>query len=69
MENKEFRELSGSVDGNRLEAFIYLLIRDHMPAGRLEKVIMEVENIEKAQFTNGYLAKYAKLLSNRIIEN
>jgi len=66
MENNAFRKLTGSVDGDRLDSLFYLLIRDHLPTGVVEKIVTDIEKIDRASFTNGYLAEYSKLLSKRI---
>ena len=67
---KEMRKKSGSVTDNRpLVSFLYELLRDHMPAGDVEIMLRHVEqeipNLP-VRFTNGYLAKYAKLLADRL---
>lgn len=64
------RERSENVDsGNPLEVFLYLLIRDHLPAGEVEKLVKDCEltaEDAKAQLSNGWLAEYAKDLATRL---
>lgn len=52
-----------------LVAFLYLLLRDHLPAGRVEKVVMDVETMvphEGFVLTNGFQAQYAEALAARL---
>ena len=64
--NEQTRKDSGEVNGDRLTALFYLLMRDHLPAGVIEKVVMDVETLNEVQFTNGWLAAYAGNLSRRM---
>lgn len=43
-------------------------MRDHMPLGVVEKIVNDhvVGDARKSQYTNGYLAKYAQDLAQRI---
>lgn len=66
MENDKMRELTGSVTGGSLSAFFYTLLRDHLPAGIVEKIVDQVEDRKEVQFTNGYIANYAKLIVSRL---
>lgn len=65
------REASGSVTDDRpLVAFLYHLLRDHLPAGRVaaivnEATVVSTENV--AEFTNGWLAEYAKDCAARLV--
>ena len=65
---EELREESGAVTySDPLTAFLYDLMRDHLPAGVVEKMIREnVDNEQECIFTNGWLAKYAHNLAERI---
>lgn len=56
-----FRE-SGAVRSNdRLVLFLYLLLRDHLPAGIVEKIAETACAVDASEhdFTNGWLADYA----------
>lgn len=68
MTNEEMRELTGNVKGNKLSAFFYLLLREKLPVGVVEKMVDEAEEVTEAEFTNGYLGNYAKLLAKRLGE-
>ena len=59
------RELKGS-----LCCFFYLLGRDHLPLGKVEQIVMDVEkalgDADSVIYSNGYLANYASNLAQRI---
>lgn len=61
-------ERSGRVAGhNRLVSFLYLLIRDKLPAGTVEEVVRELNHPgEEARYSNGWLATYAEDIAKRI---
>jgi altronate dehydratase len=71
---QSLRERSGSVNcKNRLVEFLYILMRDHLPAGVVEGILQKhvsgcsgdgdtVENL----YTNGYLANYATDVAERL---
>ena len=69
MTNEELREVTGNVKGNAMEAFFYILMRDHLPVGVVEKLVRDEEesNGKEILFTNGYLANYSKLLTKRLL--
>lgn len=55
------RVASGQVDDDRfLVAFLYLLARDHLPVGVIEQAIIDATGNRPSQFTNGWLAEWAK---------
>ena len=66
------RERSGSEDGNDpLATFLYILIRDHLPAGEVEGILKkhifpDGKKFEGDEFSNGWLARYAKDISKRL---
>ena len=60
------RERSGRVNGNRLESFIYELLRDHIPSGQMEVVTRNSESKVVYRMTNGWLARYAKDVARRL---
>jgi len=70
VELSALRSRSGSVKDKRpLVMFLYALMRDWLPAGRVEQLVM-TEASETAEaptvFTNGWLAKYAQDLASRL---
>jgi hypothetical protein len=68
MTNEEMRDKSGSVNSaSRLTAFLYLLMRDHLPVGKVEEIVMGAESCEMpCVYTNGWLASYAQFLNERL---
>jgi hypothetical protein len=69
--NKELFEESGEVSypgSDKLTTLCYHLLRDCTCAGALEEALREAETNcdEDITYTNGYLAKYAKHLADRI---
>lgn len=64
--NSELRIRSGEVNINdRLTSFLYELMRDHLPLGVVEKLVRDSLEPDAA-YTNGWLAKYAKDLADRL---
>lgn len=67
MNNDELREKTGNFKStDKLTNFLYLLMRDELTCGFVEKLIRESEKKKEILFTNGYLAAYAELLSERL---
>jgi hypothetical protein len=71
MTNEEMREASGNFKTeDTLIHFLYLLMRDKVPCGTVEELVMDVEeayNKGPVKFlTNGWLALYAENLANRL---
>lgn len=61
------RKRSGTVTINsRLVSFLYELIRDHVPAGRVESIVRSSEDEPEVTYTNGWLAQYAEDLAKRL---
>jgi hypothetical protein len=61
------RERSGTVVINsRLVSFLYQLMRDQVAPGIVEKLVIESEDEPIITYTNGWLAKYAEDLANRL---
>ena len=62
------RSDSGNVEfSDTLTTFFYLLLRDHLPAGKVEMIIHEViTGADAVLFTNGYLAQYADNLASTL---
>lgn len=65
-ENGALRERSGQVDSNsRLVSFLYDLLRDHLPAGKVEELVRNAQKTP-VRFTNGFIANYAEDLAKRL---
>lgn len=61
------RKRSGTVKINsKLVSFLYELMRDHLPAGTVEQLVQASEDESECVYTNGWLAKYAEDLANRL---
>lgn len=70
--NSDTRKASGSVDGyDNLAGFLYLLMRDHLPTGTLESIMLKLpmDSGKKINYTNGWLAKYAMHISSLLMGN
>jgi hypothetical protein len=66
--NTGLRERSGRVNINsKLVAFLYTLIRDHLPLGVIEELVRDSQEPD-CYYTNGWLAKYAQDLAIRLNE-
>lgn len=66
---KALRSASCSVDSNdKLVDVLYTLMRDHIAVGVLEGLVQDAEKSpeEIRQYSNGWLANYAKNLSDRL---
>ena len=66
-QQKMFEE-SGCVTGTRLEAFIYLLIRDHVPTSVVAEIVNSIDS-DESTFTNGWLGQYAKYVVRQFEED
>jgi hypothetical protein len=65
--NDALRTRSGSVVGDSvLVEFLYVLLRDELPAGKVEELVRSVEGRGMVMYTNGWLAKYAEDLASRL---
>lgn len=63
------RERSGSIDSDDpMVAFIYTLVRDHVPPSTVETIIKDIVKVSKDryEFSNGWLAQYAKDITERL---
>lgn len=52
-----------------LTNFMYTLMRDHLPVGTVEKLVLEIEQEQVKQpitYSNGWLARYANYLALRL---
>ena len=55
------------LNDDKLVCFLYLLMRDHLCTGIIEQITMDVEKCDyPIDYSNGYLAKYAIELNNRL---
>lgn len=71
-ENYKLQARSGFVHStDPVVGFIYLLLRDHLPAGVVEGIVRDCHITPgiSTMFTNGYLAKYAMDIAERLKEN
>lgn len=66
-EASELRERSGEVDStDPVVALLYVLLRDHLPAADIEEAVQQVDKGDAFMFTNGWLARYAIDLRERL---
>ena len=64
--NTGLRLRSGQVNfDDRLTSFLYELMRDHLPAGKVEELVRNSADPDVA-YTNGWLAQYANDLAKRL---
>lgn len=67
LDNEALRERSGTVRINsRLVSFLYELMRDYLTPGKIEEIIRSSEKDPDVLYTNGWLARYAEDLANRL---
>lgn len=68
MHNDLLRHRSSSVtiDNDRLVEFLYILMRDHVPLGTVEGIIIDHVVGGENRYTNGWLANYARDVSLRL---
>jgi len=66
--NKDLREKSGAVRSkDPLVCFLYLLMRDHVPAGVISKIANDSKtNTDGHIYTNGFIAEFAKYIAERL---
>ena len=63
----EMRKRSGEIRiESRLVSFLYELMRDHVPLGIVESIVQASEKEPDVLYTNGWLAKYAEDIANRL---
>jgi hypothetical protein len=66
---KRMRNRSGAVMNNsKLVGFLYILMRDHLTPGTLEKIMIDHIDYQdnKVYYTNGWLAKYSEDIAKRL---
>lgn len=65
--NENLRIRSGSFNSNdKLVSLLYELMRDYIPCGVMEELIRNSEQDIECQYSNGWLAEYAKDLAKRL---
>lgn len=63
---EELRARSGTVRlHGKLISFLYVLMRDYLPAGDVEMLVRDSQDSDIV-YTNGWLAKYANDLAERL---
>jgi hypothetical protein len=64
------RKISGEFTSkDPVVVFLYHLMRDHLPTADVEKLVQDSQiNGKECLFTNGYLARYAENLAQRLHE-
>lgn len=71
--SEEIRKESGEVtivgENAKLIAFIYMLLRDEIPAGHIESLLINLGDDVEQKFTNGWLARYAENIVKRLTTN
>ena len=71
---EELFKLSGKQTSNdKLVCFLYLLMRDEIPTGKVSKILFGLEDLsvndnDYCEFTNGYLADFAKFVAAKLKE-
>ena len=50
-------------------SFLYELMRDHLAPGVVSTIVSNSNSKQTTNFTNGYLAKYAKFLAKELKGN
>lgn len=68
MTNAEMRKESGDVtSSDPLVTFIYLMVRDNLPSGAVEKLVEDVkDHVQPVEYSNGWIASYAKSVADRL---
>lgn len=68
--NDDMRTKSGEASTtDPLVAFLYLLMRDHVTSGVVEEIMEDVkQDGERYMLTNGWLAKHAEFVAERLKE-
>ena len=71
IDNGQLRERSGNVNSrDRLSAFLYELMRDHVTPGKIEELVRSLPHPgEEIKYTNGWLASYCEDVARRIMSH
>lgn len=68
--DEKMRIKSGSINGKGLaQAFFYDLIKKYIPPGHIESIINENLDAHDFEYTNGWLAKYAEYIAERLTKD
>jgi len=69
MSQEKLEQDSGKVKHeDRLTAFLYFLMRDELPPGKVQEILDEIGLPgEEIEYTNGWLANYSKWMADEII--
>lgn len=63
------QESSGNIqDNSQLVSFLYLLMRDYVTSGKVEKILTQIPNNKLPEFSNKCLAEYAKDIALRLLD-
>jgi len=61
------RNKSGNVKSkDKLVSFLYVLMRDHLPCGAIEEIMLKHITNKETNFCNGWLANHAKDIAERL---
>lgn len=64
----QMRKASGDVTvDSKLVSFLYELMRDYITPGDVELIVQSSEEFSDVTYTNGWLAKYAEYLAQRLV--
>ena len=65
--NLSLRNRSGNItiNNSKLTSFLYVLMRDHLSFGQVENLVFDNQEPD-VLYTNGWLAKYAEDIANRL---
>jgi len=59
------RDLTGNVQSNdKVTNLLYKLMKDHLPVGVVEDLVLDTLNVDVTTYRNGHLAEYAAHLSD-----
>lgn len=61
-----FKKDEGFKTNDPLVSFLYILLRDNLPAGEVEKLTIDAEKYPEAVLSNRYLAEYATSIASRL---
>lgn len=61
-----FDKMPRHTSSDPLTSFLYLLMRDHLPAGVVVGLIVQSTNKEESIYTNGHLAQFAELCADEM---
>lgn len=67
----KLRTQSGNINSDDpLVSFLYILMRDYIPVGAVESILIDhIIGKECSEFTNGWLAEYAKYVAEKLYGN